>query len=60
LRPLPPEERLPRIFVELSYRALTQEILSLRRVAEILGISDLELEDRLYGEEVADSAEVYV
>ena len=60
VRPLPPEERLPRIFLELSYRALNERLLSLRRVAEILGISDLELEDRLYGEVVEDSEEAYV
>lgn len=60
VRPLPPEERLPRIFLELSYRAIERGILSLGRVAEMLGISDLELEDRLYGEEAEDSEEVYV
>lgn len=60
VRPLPPEDRLPRIFVELSYQALEKGLLSLRRVAEILGISDLELEDRLYGEVAEDSEEGYV
>jgi Zn-dependent peptidase ImmA (M78 family)/transcriptional regulator with XRE-family HTH domain len=57
---LPLEERLPRIFLELSYRAIEKGILSLRRVAEMLGVSDLELEDRLYGEEAEASQEVYV
>ncbi len=60
MRPLPPEERLPRIFLELSYKALNEQLFSLRRVAEILGISDIELEDRLYGESVEDSEESYV
>jgi transcriptional regulator with XRE-family HTH domain len=60
VRPLPPEERLPRIFLELSYKALNERLLSLRRVAEILGISDIELEDRLYGESAEDSEEAYV
>lgn len=60
LRPLPPEERLPRIFLELSYRALNERLFSPRRVAEILGISDIELENRLYGESVEDSEEAYV
>lgn len=59
VRPLPPEERLPRIFLELSYKALNDRLLSLRRVAEILGISDVELEERLYGESVEDAEEAY-
>jgi Zn-dependent peptidase ImmA (M78 family)/transcriptional regulator with XRE-family HTH domain len=59
VRPLAPEDRLPRIFVELSYQALEKGVLSLRKVAENLGISDLELEDRLYGEVAEDSEEVY-
>jgi len=44
---LPLEKRLPRIFLELAYRAVLADKLSLRRVAEMLGISDIELEDRL-------------
>jgi len=60
VRPLQPEERLPRIFLELSYKALNEKLLSLRRVAEVLGISDIELEDRLYGEVIEDSEEAYV
>jgi transcriptional regulator with XRE-family HTH domain len=60
VRPLPPEERLPRIFLELSYEALKERLFSLRRIAEILGISDVELEERLYGESVEDSEEAYV
>ncbi|MBI2941759.1 MAG: ImmA/IrrE family metallo-endopeptidase [Chloroflexi bacterium] len=46
-RPLPPEERLPRVFLELAYRAVREGRLSERRVAEMLGLSDLELEERL-------------
>lgn len=42
------EERLPRIFIELAYRAVEEDKLSLRRVAEMLSISDIELEERLY------------
>lgn len=60
VRPLLPEERLPRIFIELSYKALNERLFSLRRTAEILGISDIELEDRLYGESVEESEETYV
>lgn len=60
VRPLAPEERLPRIFVELSYQTLSKGLLSLGRVAETLGISDLELEYRFYGEVVEDSEGVYV
>lgn len=59
IRPLPPEERLPRIFLELSHKALNQNLLSLRRVAEILGISDLELEDRLNEESLEVPEEIY-
>jgi Zn-dependent peptidase ImmA (M78 family)/transcriptional regulator with XRE-family HTH domain len=46
-RPLPPEERLPRIFLELAHRCVQERTLSSRRVAEMLGISDVELEERL-------------
>ncbi|HVX30258.1 MAG TPA: XRE family transcriptional regulator [Nitrolancea sp.] len=46
-RPLPPEERLPRSFLTLAYRAIRGEQLSLRRVAELLGMSDIELEEKL-------------
>ncbi|MBD2182792.1 helix-turn-helix domain-containing protein [Planktothrix sp. FACHB-1355] len=48
------EERLPRIFIELAYRAVEEDKLSLRRVAEMLGISDIELEERLYFEDTED------
>lgn len=59
-RPLPPEERLPRIFLELGYRAIDRGLLSLRRVAEMMGISDLELEERLGSEEVEELEDVYI
>lgn len=42
------EDRLPRIFIELAYRAVESEELSIGRAAELLGISEFELEDRLY------------
>lgn len=48
------EERFPRIFIELAYRAVEEDKLSLRTVAEMLGISDIELEDRLYFEDTGD------
>ena len=59
-RPLPPEKRLPRIFLELGYRAISSKLLSLRRVAEMMGISELELEERLGGEEIEEMEDVYV
>lgn len=61
LKPLPVEVRLPRVFLELAYRAVQEGKLSLRRVAEMLGISDLELEERLYpeGEEIEEPEEAY-
>lgn len=45
---IPLEKRLPRIFLELTYRAIQEDKISLRQAAEMLGISDLELEDKLY------------
>lgn len=60
VRPLPLEERLPRIFLELGYRAIDKGILSLRRVAEMIGISDLELEERLDSGEVEEMEDVYI
>ncbi|MBD2604046.1 ImmA/IrrE family metallo-endopeptidase [Scytonema hofmannii FACHB-248] len=61
-RPWPPEERLPRIFLELVNRALQQKKISLRRAAEMLGISDIEMEERFYftgGEEVDLIVSIY-
>ena len=58
-RPLPIEERYPRAFLELAYKAVRERALSLRRVAEILGISNLELEEILNPEVVEELVEVY-
>ena len=41
------EQRFPRIFIELTYRAIAQNKISVRRAAGMLGISDIELEERL-------------
>lgn len=46
-RPLPPEERFPRAYLDLARRAIQQRTLSPLRVAEMLDISELELEDLL-------------
>jgi Zn-dependent peptidase ImmA (M78 family)/transcriptional regulator with XRE-family HTH domain len=51
-RPLPPEERLPRTFLELAREAIQEQRLSAQRVAEMLGISEYELADRLSPDEV--------
>lgn len=53
--PLPPEERVPQQFMRLAYLAAQQGTLSTRRVAEMLGITDIELEERL--NEAADVEE---
>lgn len=57
VRPLPPELRLPRSYIDLALRALETGQLSLRRVARLLGVSDIELEERLYGDPETASAE---
>ncbi|KYC34753.1 hypothetical protein WA1_49385 [Scytonema hofmannii PCC 7110] len=62
VRPWPLEERLPRIFLELVNRALQQKKISLRCAAEMLGISDIEMEERFYfteGEEVDMFINIY-
>lgn len=46
-RPLPPEERFPRVFLDLANQAIRDGVLSIRRVAGMLAISDIELEERL-------------
>lgn len=56
-RPLPFEERVPRIFLELAYRALQGKELSQQRVAEMLGISEFALEELLSAEQVEDMEE---
>jgi Zn-dependent peptidase ImmA (M78 family)/transcriptional regulator with XRE-family HTH domain len=57
VRPLPPELRLPRSYIDLALRALETGRLSLRRVARLLGISDIELEERLHGDPNEATAE---
>ena len=54
VRPLPVEERLPRVFLELAYQAARDRKLSARRVAELLDISNLELDERLNPEMVEE------
>lgn len=56
-RPLPLEERLPRVFLELAGQAIREQRLSAQRVAEMLGISELELEERLFSEHVESKEE---
>lgn len=46
-RPLPAEERFPRVYLDLARRTIHQQVLSPQRVAEMLGISEFELEDLL-------------
>lgn len=57
--PLPPEERLPRVFLGLAREAVQHQRLSMQRVAEMLGISEYELEDRLFPQGVEAVAEAY-
>lgn len=49
-RILPPEERLPRIFLALAVAAFQARKLSAQRVAEMLGIGELEFTERLIQE----------
>ncbi|AGY58221.1 helix-turn-helix domain-containing protein [Gloeobacter kilaueensis] len=56
-RPIPIEETLPRLFIELAYRAVREEKLSLRGAADRLGISDIELEERLFLEDAQSPEE---
>jgi Zn-dependent peptidase ImmA (M78 family)/transcriptional regulator with XRE-family HTH domain len=57
LRPLPLEDRFPRVYLQLAYEAVRSKRLSLRRAAEILGLSYLELQDRLDPPEVEEEPE---
>lgn len=50
VRPLPIEERFPHVFLRLAYDAVRDGRISLRRAAEMLDVSHLELEDRLHPE----------
>lgn len=58
-RPLPIEEKLPRVFLELAYQAARERKLSSRRIAELLGISNVELDERLNPEVVEEPVEIY-
>jgi Zn-dependent peptidase ImmA (M78 family)/transcriptional regulator with XRE-family HTH domain len=49
IRPLPLEMRFPRMSLALAYTAIAQDLLSGARVAEMLGLSDLELEEYFQG-----------
>lgn len=51
-RPLLLEDRFPRAFIDLTLNALKREQISLRRAAELLDISYLELEELLEAPEV--------
>lgn len=58
--PWPLEDRLPKAFITLAYRAAGEGVISVRRAAEMLGISVIEFEERLdIDEEVSDRAEAY-
>uniref|UniRef100_A0A831WXM1 ImmA/IrrE family metallo-endopeptidase n=1 Tax=Thermorudis peleae TaxID=1382356 RepID=A0A831WXM1_9BACT len=46
-QPLPLEERVPRIYLDLAYRGALEGQISVSRAAELLGVSDIELEERL-------------
>jgi Zn-dependent peptidase ImmA (M78 family)/transcriptional regulator with XRE-family HTH domain len=56
-RPLPLEDRFPRVYLQLTYEAVRTKRYSLRRAAELLGISHLELQDRLDPSEVDEEPE---
>jgi len=58
-RPLPVEERLPRVFLELAYQAVREKRLSPRRIADLLGISNIELDERINPEVVEEPVELY-
>lgn len=47
-RPLPVEERFPHVLLRLVYDAVRDGRISLRRAADMLDVSHLELEDRLH------------
>lgn len=49
----PLEDRLPKRYIELAYRAWQDGRISRRRAAEVLGISDIELEERVEEEAVS-------
>lgn len=58
---LPPEERLPRAFLSLAYAAARNGQISASRVAAMIGISELELEEQLSPEleQASEPEELY-
>lgn len=58
-RPLPLDDRVPRRFLELARRAVDEDRVSLGRAAEMLGVSDLELEERFYPDPIPEEFEDY-
>lgn len=63
IRPFPLEMRFPRMSLALAYTAIAQGHLSEARAAEMLGLSDLELEEYFHGietEEGEQAADEYV
>ncbi|PSQ84969.1 MAG: transcriptional regulator, partial [Bacteroidetes bacterium QS_1_65_9] len=54
------EDRLPQRYIELAHKALGEGAISKRRAAEVLGISPLQLEDRMEEEAAPmESPEAY-
>jgi Zn-dependent peptidase ImmA (M78 family)/transcriptional regulator with XRE-family HTH domain len=54
IRPLPLEMQFPRMSLALTHRAIAQELISEARAAEMLGLSDLELEEYFHGIETEE------
>jgi Zn-dependent peptidase ImmA (M78 family)/predicted transcriptional regulator len=54
IRPLPLEMQFPRMSLALTHRAIAQELISEARAAEMLGLSDLELEEYFHGTETEE------
>jgi Zn-dependent peptidase ImmA (M78 family) len=57
LRPLPLEDRFPHVYLQLAYESVQAKRLSLRRAAETLNVSHLELQDRLDPPDVEEEPE---
>jgi Zn-dependent peptidase ImmA (M78 family)/DNA-binding XRE family transcriptional regulator len=49
IRPLPLEMQFPRMSLALTHTAIAQKLISEARAAEMLGLSDLELEEYFHG-----------
>ena len=56
-RPLPLEVRFPQEFLRLAYQAVRDGSITLRRAADLLGVSHLDLEDRLSPENAPEERE---